>query len=73
MGSELIKLLVSSGGNVKAFDLPSANWEKIEGIGCVEDVFGDINDLNLISEACKDVDIVIRLAALLPPKSEVEK
>ncbi len=73
LGTELIKQLVSSGHKVKAFDLPMAKWEEISGIEGVEAVMGDINNVNLISKATINVDLIFHLAALLPPRSEFDR
>ncbi|MBC8225348.1 NAD(P)-dependent oxidoreductase [Candidatus Bathyarchaeota archaeon] len=53
-----------------AFDLPGAFWGTMERLDGVESVRGDVTDPDLVNDACRDVDIVVHLAALLPPRSE---
>lgn len=72
LGRELVKIVVGSGGSVMAFDLPNVSWDVLEGIPQVEAFPGNVTDPNQISEACGGVDVVVHLAALLPPRSEVD-
>lgn len=72
LGSELVKLIASNGHEAIALDLPIASWDAIKGVRGVEVLVGDITDPDFICEACQDIDRVIHLAALLPPKSEVD-
>ena len=71
LGRELIMLLSESGHEVRALDLPFADWEIIREIKYIEQFPGDVTDLDVVCNALKDVDVVIHLAALLPPKSEM--
>ncbi len=63
------KQLVEKGHSVRVFDLPQVEWSHVEALGA--DVFrGDITDLSSVAGACYNVDAVVHLAALLPPRSE---
>ena len=73
LGYELVKLISSQGNYAYPFDLSNATWKNIQDLCGVNVVVGDVTDKNQISEACRGVDCVIHLAALLPPKSEVDK
>ena len=52
------------------FDLPGAFWETVKGIDGVESIAGDVTDPDVVKSVCGDVDVVVHLAALLPPRSE---
>jgi nucleoside-diphosphate-sugar epimerase len=70
LGSELVKLFSLGGHGVMAFDLPGAFWDTVEGIDGVESFRGDVTDPDVVKDICIDVDVVVHLAALLPPRSE---
>ena len=53
-----------------ALDLPGAYWETVKGLDGVESVRGDVTDPDVVNEVCRDIDVVVHLAALLPPRSE---
>jgi len=73
LGKEIIGTLSESSHDIRAFDLPNISWESIEKLEDVEIFSGDITKKYLITEACRDIDLVIHLAALLPPQSEVDR
>lgn len=73
LGSELIKLITKKGDTAIAFDLPHASWETIQDMPGVEVFPGDITNPSQVAEACKGVDAVFHLAALLPPLSEADR
>ncbi|MFA9495885.1 MAG: NAD-dependent epimerase/dehydratase family protein [Candidatus Bathyarchaeota archaeon] len=69
LGYCVSKQLVEKGHSVRVFDLPQVEWSHVEALGA--DVFrGDITDLGSVAGACYNVDAVVHLAALLPPRSE---
>jgi nucleoside-diphosphate-sugar epimerase len=70
LGSKLVKLFVSGGHDVVAFDLLEASWDTVEDLDGVEFFVGDVTDPEVVNEVCGDVDVVVHLAALLPPRSE---
>ena len=70
LGVKVVKLFSAHNHTVRVLDLPSANWRSIEDIKGVEVVKGSILDPKLVSKVCSDIDAVIHLAAILPPKSE---
>lgn len=69
LGYEAVRLCTQRGYSVNAFDLPQVNWSHLEELG-VETIKGDITNPANVKEACKGVDAVIHLAALLPPRTE---
>ena len=73
LGSEVVKLIASRGDSAVAFDLPQVSWEAVKGVPGVDVLSGDVTDGKQVSEAIKGVDAVIHLAALLPPRSEVNR
>jgi nucleoside-diphosphate-sugar epimerase len=70
LGSRLVELYSENDCDVRAFDLPFVNWEHIENIAGVEPFPGDITDPCVVSQACVDLDVIVHLAAILPPHSE---
>ena len=73
LGSEVIKLISSRGDSAVAFDLPQVSWDAVEGLPGVTALPGDVTDERQVAEALRGVDAVIHLAALLPPRSEVNR
>jgi UDP-glucose 4-epimerase len=73
LGYEVAKLCSLEGYQVRAFDLPHVQWAHIEALRGVESCMGDITDPVSVSKACEGIDAVIHLAALLPPRSEVNR
>ena len=73
LGSEVVKLIASRGDSAVAFDLPQVSWEAVKGVPGVDLLPGDVTDGKQVSEATKGVDAVIHLAALLPPRSELNR
>ncbi len=72
LGAEVIKSLVAKKHHVIAFDLPSATWENLDGLDTIERIPGNITDIDSIYAACEGIDAIIHLAAILPPKSNVD-
>jgi UDP-glucose 4-epimerase len=73
LGSEVVRLGAERGHEIVAFDLPQARWENVSEILGVEALKGDITDAENVEEACRGVDGVIHLAAILPPRSEANR
>ncbi len=73
LGSELVRLIAERGDEALAFDVPQASWDTVRGIRGVEVVRGDVTETEQVAEACKDVDGVFHLAAILPPRSEADR
>lgn len=69
LGLELVKKCLEEKASVKVLDLSYANWDLLEKLG-VEIIKGDIRDKGFLNKACKNIETVIHLAALLPPKTE---
>jgi len=70
LGEELIKRLVMKGHSVRAFDLPTVDFWRIEGLDKVTIFKGDVTDSDDVKEAVKGVDAVFHLAAIMPPTCE---
>ena len=70
LGCELVRLMVTKGHGVIAFDLPQAPFEAIQDLPGVESFRGDMTKPEDVAEACRGVGGVFHLAALLPPSSE---
>ena len=69
LGYSVSKQLVENGYTVRVFDLPHVDWIHVEQLG-VEVFRGDIMDQGNVLGACENVEAVVHLAALLPPRSE---
>lgn len=69
VGKELSIALTQKGYNVYAFDIPNADFTGLDSYG-VKGIKGDITDPASVRKAIRNVDIVLHLAALLPPVSE---
>ena len=72
IGSHLVELLIKKEYNVKAFVFYNSfnNYGWLENIdkkilSNLEVITGDIRDYSLVEQACKKVDCVINLAALI--------
>jgi nucleoside-diphosphate-sugar epimerase len=70
LGSALSEQLVAHGYKIKVFDVPTADFTPYMDSESIEIVKGDIQNLNDLREAIKDVTSIFHLAAILPPKSE---
>ncbi|MDH5199830.1 MAG: NAD(P)-dependent oxidoreductase [Candidatus Bathyarchaeota archaeon] len=73
LGSEVVRLGAERGHEIVAFDLPQARWENVSEIPGVEAFKGDVTDAENVGDACRGVDGVIHLAAILPPASEAKR
>lgn len=69
MGRELSIALSNKGYKVYAYDIPVANFTGLDQYG-ITGIKGDITDPDSIGEAIRGMDMVVHLAALLPPVSE---
>jgi predicted dehydrogenase/nucleoside-diphosphate-sugar epimerase len=69
LGSAVVRRLVEEGYYVRAFVRPLSHVELLEKLGA-EVVYGDIRDVDSLVNACKEMDIVIHMAAAL--KGSVE-
>jgi UDP-glucose 4-epimerase len=70
VGRELTHALVEQGNHVRVFDLPVCDFSALETLAGVEISKGDITDVGTVQATVQGVDIVLHLAALLPPVSE---
>jgi nucleoside-diphosphate-sugar epimerase len=72
MGKELSFILAEKGYKIRVFDIPQANFTGLKEKG-IEIFEGDITDIESVKNSLKDVDMVVHLAAILPPLSENNK
>ncbi|OGN97401.1 MAG: hypothetical protein A2Z77_03020 [Chloroflexi bacterium RBG_13_51_36] len=72
IGKELVTSLARKGYQVRAFDIPQADFSGLDNHG-VEVMKGDITDRSSVRKAVKGCDLVLHLAALLPPVSEISR
>ncbi|MBC7237792.1 MAG: NAD(P)-dependent oxidoreductase [Chloroflexi bacterium] len=73
IGRALVQILSAEGHAVRVMDLPSCDFAFAEELPGVQVVRGDILDRALLSAAAAGVDVVLHLAALLPPLSERDR
>ena len=71
VGRELCEKLSAGGFSVTAFDVPRANFDGLEEMG-VKVIRGDITDRDCVMSSVAGSDIVIHLAGILPPMSEMK-
>lgn len=69
MGREISLLLAGKGYRVRVFDIPKANFDGLKERG-IEVVKGDITNMESVKAATEGVDLIVHLAAILPPLSE---
>jgi len=70
LGAELIKRLVSKGYTARAFDLPTVDFWRVDGLERVETFKGDVTSFKDVRDAVKGAEAVFHLAAILPPICE---
>jgi UDP-glucose 4-epimerase len=73
VGRILVSRLRHEGRPVRVFDLPSMNYDGLEGVDEIEVVKGDITDVDTVRRTVDGVEAVIHLAAILPPASERDR
>lgn len=74
VGSSTLPALLAQGHTVRAFDMPSdRNRKKSRAISSsIELAWGDIRDLTSIEQAVDGQEVVIHLAAIIPPHSSAD-
>lgn len=70
IGRELATTLAGRGYHVAVLDIPGAHFGGFDALG-IETVPADITDAKAVEAAVKGRDIVIHLAGILPPASEM--
>jgi nucleoside-diphosphate-sugar epimerase len=73
LGSKLVEALCDKGYVVRAFDLPTADFTRIEKLKRVEAFKGDVTNYNDVRGAVTGVDGIFHLASILPPLSERDR
>ena len=68
IGSHIVDALVVRGHRVRIFDLPNINTQNLkQSIDSVEILSGDFNNVNDISPALEDIDVVVHLVCTTLP------
>jgi nucleoside-diphosphate-sugar epimerase len=71
VGQSTLEVLLKKGYSVKCFDLGNPRNLKIKKelkkLGYFDTIWGDIRDQEVIEDLVKGVDVVIHLAAIIPP------
>lgn len=73
VGSEVLTMLTQTTNyNISVFDVKSKRSNRVfsKFKGRLEVHFGDIRNFEDVEKACKDVDFVIHLAAMIPPMAD---
>ncbi|MFX0056327.1 MAG: NAD-dependent epimerase/dehydratase family protein [Candidatus Hermodarchaeota archaeon] len=74
IGESALIALLERNHHVRCFDLQTRNTEKkqkqLQYIGEFDTVWGDILDSEIMSDAIKDIECIIHLAAIIPPMSD---
>lgn len=74
IGSNTLRELIKNGHTVTCFDLKNRRtvkmWRRFKN--CMKTIWGDIRNREDVSDAVKDQDVVLHLAAIIPPRSEIE-
>jgi len=70
IGSFITKLLSERGHLVRIFDLPFVDYSRVIYLKNVELFKGDITEYAQVQKAVRDVEVILHLAAILPPGSE---
>ena len=73
IGIDLSRRLSENGYLVRVLDLPVCDFSNLKAIGGLEIITGDITKEDDLNNALSEVDTVVHLAALLPPKSEEDR
>ena len=70
LGFIVSKMLMEKGFKVSVFDLSQVQWSHVDRLESVEKIKGDITEPQSVEKSCDNIDAVVHLAALLPPRSE---
>ncbi|MFW9990184.1 MAG: NAD-dependent epimerase/dehydratase family protein [Candidatus Odinarchaeota archaeon] len=72
VGLSTLKELIELNYHVRAFDLKTKKNQRImdKYKNIIDVVWGDLRNLNEILKVVKDIDVIIHLAAIIPPFSE---
>lgn len=70
LGRKLARRFIDNGVRVRIFDLPQVDYSCFDGSRGIEIVKGDIRDKDIVREAVAGVDVILHLAAMIPPASE---
>ncbi len=76
IGESTLLALLEQNHQIRCFDLHTTQNEKtaksLQKYGDFETVWGDVRDVDTTRNIVEDIECIIHLAAILPPKSEVD-
>jgi len=71
VGQSTLEVLLRKGYSVRCFDLKNPRnlktEKKMKKLGNFETFWGDIRDPSISDDLVKDIDVIIHLAAIIPP------
>ena len=70
LGRTVARNLAENGHEIRIFDLATADFSFTESLKHIDVVTGDIQKKADVEQACRGVDWVVHLAAIIPPVSE---
>ena len=73
LGRQVAAQLHQAGHRLRILDLPHCDFGAYDGLEDVDVIRGSIEDRDLLRRAVVGVDVVIHLAAILPPHSERDR
>lgn len=73
LGRRVTEILRKRNYNVRIFDTQELGDHIVSENSNIEIINGDIRDADAVSAACKDVNWVVHLAAVMPPLSEEDR
>jgi nucleoside-diphosphate-sugar epimerase len=73
LGREVSLALAGAGHRVCVLDLAQCDFTALEAVPAIEIVRGSIEDVLVLRQAVQGADVVLHLAALLPPASERDR
>jgi len=73
LGRKLADLFLKNGDQARVFDLPQVDYSYFDDKQGIEIAKGDIRDKDTMKKAVEGVDVILHLAALIPPASERDR
>ena len=73
LGRKLADLFVKNGDQARVFDLPQVDYSCFDGKTGIDVAKGDIRDKDTVKKAVAGVNVILHLAALIPPASEKDR
>jgi len=70
LGAMVVRSLKAMDQRIVVFDLPNADYSRLSPVTGIDLCKGDITRVEQLEKICEGVDMVLHLAAILPPQSE---